>query len=205
MAVVERFIRTVAFAVRLHDDFFRQGFLSGQTKVFLSGSGVTAVENPSRYHVFTDLIGTAFTVRVENAYYFNQEVSVSIPALDPRNPVVSVTMKPKYLYPFPAGSTLIRGAAVGPGGTPVEGAAISVVGSSVTNKSEQDGRFVLYFGPLTEDNIAVTGTRRYVKIGVSTTLQIRVVHPSYAPKTVTIGTVEEATTKLLTTPITLSP
>jgi len=54
-------------------------------------------------------------------------------------------------------------------------------------------------------NIAVTGTHRYVKVGVSTTLKIRVAHPSYAPKTVTIGTLEEGTTKLLTTPITLSP
>ena len=205
MAVVERFIRTVSFAVRLQDDFSRQALLEGRTKVSIRGSNATAVENPSRYHVFTDLTGTAFTVRVENPYYFDREVSVSIPALDPRNPVVAVTMKPKYRYPFPATGTLIRGVVVGPGGIPVNEAAVNVVGGSITNQSEQDGRFVLYFGPLTEDNIAVTGTHRYVKVGASTTLKIRVTHPSYAPKTVTIGTIEEGTTKLLTTPITLSP
>lgn len=205
MAVVEQFIRAVSFAVQLQDDFARKGFLAGKTKVFIKETGATAGENPSRYHVFTDLSGTSFTVRVENQYYFDQEVSVSIPVLDRRNPVVAVTMKPKYLYPFPDASTLVRGVVVGPGTTPVEGATVTVVGSSVANKSEQDGRFVLYFGPLTEDNVVVTGTHRYVKAGAGSTLRIKVEHPLYAPQTVTIGTIDEGTTKLLTTPITLSP
>ena len=205
MAVVERFIRTVSFAVRLQDDFSRQGFLAGRTKVFLKGSGAMAVENPSRHHVFTDLSGTAFTMRVENQYYFDQELSVNTLALDRRNPVVGVTMKPKYLYPFPAASTLIRGVVIGPGSDPIDGAGVTVVGGSVNNKSEQDGRFVLYFPPLIEDDIEVTDTLRFVKVDGDTSLRIKVEHPSYAPKTVTIDTVEEGMTKLLTTPITLSP
>jgi hypothetical protein len=205
MVAVEHRAANVSFAVRLLDDYSKLPLLVGRTSVRERDVGAVAIQNPSGYYVFTDLVGTSFTVRVENACYFGQEISVQIPSLDPRNPVVAATMKPKYLYPFPAASTLIRGTVIDQVGGPVEGARVTVVGSSVRNDTEADGRFVLYFGPVTEDDVVVSGTHRYVKVGSSTTLRVRVRHPSYATKTTTIGTVEESSTKLLTAPITLTP
>ncbi|HVO84756.1 MAG TPA: carboxypeptidase-like regulatory domain-containing protein [Syntrophobacteria bacterium] len=201
----DEFVTKVSFAVLLQDDFSREGFLVDRTRVFLRESGREAQENPSKYYVFVDLSGTDHTLAIENKYYFEKEVNVSIPGLDPRRPIVAVTMKPKSFYPFPFTATLIRGSITDSAGAPIADAALTVVGSTVSNTSEPEGRFVLYFGPLTEDDIVVSGGQRLVKVGASTTLQIRVEHPSYAAKTVTIGTVEEGAAKLLATPITLSP
>lgn len=201
----EQFVTKISFAVLLQDDFCKQGFLVDRTRVLLRESGQEATENSSRYYVFVDLSGTNYTLAVENNYYFKKEVSVSIPGLDPRNPIVAVMMKPNFRYPFPAAATLIRGRIADSVGTPIGDAAVSVVGSTVSNASGPEGRFVLYFGPLTEDDIVVSGTHRNVKVGGSTALEVRVQHPSYANKIVAIGTVAEGSTKLLQTPITLTP
>jgi hypothetical protein len=201
----EQFVTRVSFAVLLQDDFSKEGFLVDRTRVFLREGGREALENPSKYYVFVDLSGTDYTLAVENKYYFAKEVDVAIPGLDPRRPIVAVMMKPNSLYPFPGAATLIRGSITDSAGAPIADASITVVGSTVSNTSEPEGRFVLYFGPLTEDAIVVSGTDRHVNVGASSTLQLRVEHPSYTPKTVTIGTVEEGTTKLLAAPITLSP
>jgi hypothetical protein len=201
----EQFVTRIAFSVLLQDDFSKQGFLVDRTRVFLREGGREATENFSKYYVFVDLGGTNYTLAVENKYYFEKEVSVSIPGLDPRNPIVAVMMKPNSLYPFPAAATLIRGSITDSVGTPIGDAAVTVVGSTVSNTSEPEGRFVLYFGPLTEDDIVTSGTHRNVKVGGSTALSVRVQHPSFANKIVTIGSVEEGSTKLLNTPITLAP
>jgi hypothetical protein len=201
----EQFVTRISFAVLLQDDFCKHGFLVDRTRIFLREGGHEATENLSKYYVFVNLNGANYTLTVENKYYFEKEVSVSIAGLDPRNPIVAVTMKPNSLYPFPAAATLIRGSITGSAGTPVGDAAVSVVGSTVSNTSEPGGRFVLYFGPLTEDDIVASGNHRHVKVGASTALKIRVQHPSYADRIVTIGTVDEGSTKLLGTPITLTP
>jgi hypothetical protein len=201
----EQFATRLSFAVLLQDDFCKQGYLVDRPRVFLRETGREATENLSKYQVFVDLSDTDYTLTVENKYYFERQVNVSIPGLDPRNPVVAVMMKPNSLYPFPAAATLIRGSITDAAGTPIENAAVSVAGSSVSNASESDGRFVLYFGPLTEDDIVASGTHRFVKVGGTTALEVRVQHPTYADAIVTIGTVDEGSTKLLTTPITLAP
>lgn len=205
MTVKEQFVSTAIFAVRPTDGVTGAAFLAGSTRVVLQGSGAIARETPGRYYVFTDLAGSTFVATVENANYFSRDVSVHVPALDPRTPVVAVTMMPRYHYPFPAGSTLIRGRVLGPGSAPVAGVVVTVQHSSVTGRTEEDGRFALWFGPLTEDGVAVVGGKRLVKINNATDLRITAEHAGYATATQTIGAVEEGSTLLLKTPITLSP
>ncbi len=205
MTITEQFLCRVSFAVRLRDDFSGQSYLEDAARVFIKENGKAALQNPSRYQVFMGITETNVTIRVENKYYFPEEASVDISTLDPRNPVTAVTMKPNCLYPFPPASTLARGAILDTGNNPVEGAQVSVAGSTVTNASEVDGRFVLYWGPLEENDISVVSSRRYLKIGGSTTIRLNVTHPSFQPKTVTVGTMVEGELKLLTTPIILTP
>jgi hypothetical protein len=205
VTITEQTFLRVSFAVRLEDDFSGLAHLVHTTNVRIKENGRIALENQSRYHVFTGVAEANVTIRVENKYYFQKEESVNIPGLDARNPVVTATMKPNYLYPFPRVSTLVRGVILDSGNHPAEGAQISVAGSAVTNKSGADGRFVLYWGPLEEDDLEVASNHRHLNIGGQTTLQLNVSHPAFQPKIVAIGTVAEGELKLLTAPIILNP
>jgi hypothetical protein len=203
--ITEQRSTRVSFAVRLIDEFSTLPSLLGTTRVFIISSGETAIAKPNGYHVFTDLTETNVTVRVENAAYAPRQAVVNIAALDPRNPVTALTMKPNVRYPFPAGTTLVRGIVVDNAQHPISGAHISVNGDAVSNDSEEDGRFVLYWGPLDEDHISVVDHRRLVKAGNSTTIVLHVTHPSFQPTDVTIGIVVEADLKLLATAIVMNP
>ena len=205
MTITEQSILRISFAVRLLDDFSGQAHLIDATKVFIKENSQTAFQNPSGYQVFMGMTETDVTIRIENKYYFTKEMSVHIPSLNSRNPVTVVTMKPNYRYLFPTASTLVRGVILDQGNNPVAGAQVSVAQSAVMNESEADGRFVLYWGPLEEDDISVVNHHRHLKIGASTTIQLNVSHPSFQPKTIAIGTMAEGELKLLATPIILSP
>jgi len=172
MTITERSISRVSFAVRLIDGFSARPSLLGATRVFITQSGGSANPKPSGYHVFTDLTETNVTVRIENANYFPKEVAINIPALDSRNPVTAQTMKPNALYPFPAATTLVRGVILDSTQRPFRGAHVAVIGATVANESEADGRFVLYWGPLDEDHVSVVNHRRLLKIGNSTTIAL---------------------------------
>lgn len=193
----------LSFAVNLYDDFSRQGFLIGQTKVFLKEKDMEAFRNPSGYFIFMDLIGERFTLRIENKNYFDKEIEVVMGDLDPKYPVVNVTLKPCCLYPFPRGSTSIRGRLLDNDGSPISDASINIFQETISNQSESDGRFVLYFGPLTEDDLKIQNSRRYVEVQNSTVIKLRAEHPDYKAKTLAIGEIEEGETKLLTEPILL--
>lgn len=205
MTITEQTLSRVSFAVKLLDDFSGTPYLVDATTVFIKETGTTTLQNPSGYQVFTDVTETQVTIRIENKYYAPEEVDIDISTLDPRNPVTTVTMKPNYLYPFPPSSTLVRGKILNAANNPIEGAEVTVVGDTVMNRSGVDGRFVLYWGPLEEDDISVVNNHRYLKIGGSTTIQSNVRHPSFQSKTITVGTITERELKLLTTPIVLTP
>jgi hypothetical protein len=191
MTITERAVARVSFAVRLLDDFAARSSLVGTTEVFITASGKRGLQTPSGYHVFTDLTAANVTIRIENRNYFPKEVAIDIAALDPRNPVITQTMKPSYLYPFPTGSTLVRGAVRDAAGSPVRGATVAVTGSTIANASGEDGRFVLYWGPLDEDAVSVVNHRRLVKVANSTAIALHVTHPSFQPADVAVGTVAE--------------
>lgn len=194
---------SLSFAVALQDDFSKQGFLVGKTRVFLKGKGRDAFKNPSGYYIFLDLTEDSFVVKIENKGYFDKEIEVIVEDLNPKHPVVNTTMIPNYLYPFPTGSTLIRGKVLDNQGIPIPYASIQLVDSNITNHSETDGRFVLYFGPLTEDDIKIGDNHRYVVIREETNFMLKVEHPDYKTKIVEIDKIEEGKTKLLAEPVLL--
>jgi hypothetical protein len=72
-------------------------------------------------------------------------------------------LKPKPSYPFPPGATLIRGKVYDSAGEAISGAKVRVRGKDVENKTTEEGEFVLYFGPLTEEEIIRVDGKRFVK------------------------------------------
>lgn len=202
----EKNVKSLSFAVDIVDGFSQERSLIGETRVFLKENGLHAFKNQSKYYIFMDLIGDKFTLRIENKYYFDRELPVTISVLDANYPVVSVFLIPNCIYPFPTGSTLIRGrVSDNNNGNPVAGASIKIAGNTVANQSDIKGCFVLYFGALTEDDIDMQNRHRYIKVNNDTKIKLKVKRPNYTSKTETIGKVEEGDTVILKTPVTLDP
>lgn len=193
--------QSLAFALSLVDHFSGQPGLVGETTATAREAPKAALCNPSGYYLFLGLTGTHFTVEIRNPLYLDKDVLVDIGALNPRSPLVTVVLFPRYLYPFPAGSTLIVGRVTDGGLQPLSGAAVTVVGSTVINQSDRDGRFVLYFTSLTDDDVQIQDGRRCIAVSGSTTLRLQATKANYQSTTVTIGTVEEGLTKLVRDPI----
>ena len=98
------------------------------------------------------------------------------------NIYANITLKPKPSYPFPPGATLIRGKVYDSTGKTVSGAKVRVRGKDVENKTTEEGEFVLYFEPLTEDEIITEGGKRFVKGNGDKTLYLEVEYEGVEPK-----------------------
>jgi hypothetical protein len=91
-------------------------------------------------------------------------------------------LKPKPSYPFPPGATLIRGKVYDSAGEAISGAKVRVRGKDVENKTTEEGEFVLYFGPLTEEEIIRVDGKRFVKGNGDKTLYLDVEYEGVEPK-----------------------
>jgi hypothetical protein len=127
------------------------------------------------YYLFLDLPDDAYTVQVGSDYYFDEDLNpTNLSELDPKNPLVNITLNPKPSYPFPPGATLIRGKVYDSAGEAVSGAKVRVRGKDVENKTTKEGEFVLYFRPLTEDEIIRVDSKKFVKGNGDKTLHLEV-------------------------------
>lgn len=158
---VEGHTTKLAFAVSLLDEYSKVAPL-GPVEVSLRGGTGRAIKNPSSYYLFLDLPDDEYTIYVTSAYYFEEEVEVHTAGRDPGEPVI-VRLKPTPAYPFPPGSTLIRGLVTDANGSPVSGASVEARGLASATRTTSDGEFVLHFGPLKGDSIVQEGTKRFVK------------------------------------------
>ncbi|MBE9594102.1 MAG: hypothetical protein IMF19_11575, partial [Proteobacteria bacterium] len=153
----------LSFAISLLDDYSK-GKPIGRVDVSLKDRKEKSVKNLSSYYLFLDLPVGTYTVQVKSDYYFDEDSDPITPSqLDPKNPIVYKYLKPKPSYPFPPGATLIRGMVYDSAGKAVSDAKVKVRGKDVENKTTEEGEFVLYFGPLTEDEIIREDGKRFVK------------------------------------------
>jgi len=161
--LLERRTTKLSFAVFFSDDYSNEESI-GRVDVFLKERKQKAIKNLSSYYLFLDLPDDTYTVQVKSDYYFDEDSDTINPAeLDPKNPVVNITLKPNPSYPFLPGATLIRGMVYDSAGKAVSGAKVRVKGRDVENKTTEKGEFVLYFKSLTEDEIVKEGGKRFVK------------------------------------------
>lgn len=159
---LERHTTKLAFAILLVDDFSNREPI-GRVEVSLNGRNEKPVKNLSSYYIFLDLPDDTYTVQVRSDYYFDEDSEpITLAELDPKNPVINITLKPNPSYPFPPGATLIRGT-VYSGGEAVSGAKVRVKEKGVENETTEKGEFVLYFRPLTEDEIIIDNGKRFIK------------------------------------------
>jgi hypothetical protein len=146
-----------------------------------------------------DVEDDTHTVQVASDYYFDYEEEVILSSLDPKNPVVDIPLKPLPYYPFPPGTTLIKGVVKNSAGEAVSGATVGVL--TLETQTTEKGEFVLYFTGLREDDIIKVNGKRYVKGNGDQTLTLEVTHPDYTSKQELIeeGVEESKTTSRLIT------
>lgn len=163
---LERHSTKLSLAVFILDDYTGKNAI-GRVNVSLKGQEekpVKPVKNPSSYYLFLNLPNNTYTVHVHSDNYFDKNSDIiNLAELDPKNPVVNITVKPTPSYPFPHGTTLIRGMVCDLTGNAVPDARIDVREKGVWNRTNEKGEFALYFGSLTEDEIIKEDGKRFVK------------------------------------------
>lgn len=195
-------VTTVSFALNLIDSF-SQKHPTGWVKVFIKGCKPKIIKNPSGYYVFLDMPGNTYTVGIKSQFYFEKEVLVELSALTPGNPVKNVTLKPLPSYPFPGGTTLIRGVVNDPDENPASNAEVEVVGKSMSTITTEKGEFVFYFKGLTKNDIIKDGIKRFVKGNPGKIMTLEAVKGPESGGG-QLDEVEECTTASLKDPIQLS-
>lgn len=144
-------ITILSMAIRLTDEY-TGGEPIGRLRVTADNSE-TAVKNLSGYYCFTGLSVGIHKVTIESDWYFTSEKDVDISALDPKNPVVEIEIRPKPSYPFPGHATLVRGLISNT--QPVVNAEIEAAGKTTKTVTDEKGEFVLYFKGIKQENITV--------------------------------------------------
>lgn len=120
-------VRRLTFAVRLEDDFAPGRDVIGPVAVTIDPGEMPAVRNPGGWYLFVDLPAGRYRVAATAAWYLPAGEDVDTTALDPREPVVTLPLKPTGAYPFPPRATLVRGMVKDHVGNGVGGARLEAV------------------------------------------------------------------------------
>ncbi len=140
--LAETIISNLSLAVWLTDGFTQEEPLE-PVIVAIVENGEKAFRNLSGYHLFTDLGSGNYTVSVTADLYLPSETTVDTSLLDPKNPVIGITLIPRPSYPFPGNATLVRGVVVN--AEPVAGAEVTVIAKPEKTVTDRQGEFVLFF------------------------------------------------------------
>ncbi len=167
----DRLVQVVSFMVQPSDDFTEKKILNGLAIYLEEDRQRRPVRNASGDYCFLDLPAGTYTVSVRfdasaPGYYFSKKATVTVPAGEPQEPVVTIQLTPTPSYPFPSCATLIRGKVTRGGTDPIAGAEVTATYTRVDETSEVDlddeeytivtatdsgGHYVLYFTKLYQD------------------------------------------------------
>jgi len=200
--VLNESISRLSLAVQLKLDFGLAEM--GTITVLAMGESrrIPARRNPSGFFVFHGLPAGSYVVQVRPQLFLDEDRPVTLPLNAPQGPVLKVLLKPKWLFPFGAGATLMRGAVRGPVG-PVPGAVVKLIGSPLESRTGEDGRFVLCFPPAKEEGVSAAG---FVKAADGTTVfRLHVTHPRFRAKTVSMKDIRDGTAMTIRPEIELVP
>jgi hypothetical protein len=196
----------LSLAVELVDDFAPATPPQQPITVSLRGHAWRPHPTAGGYIVFRDLPPGDYTVEVRSAQYLPEDREVHLPHADPLRPVLSVRLTAGPVYRFPAGATLLLGVVRDPEGAPVSGAVVRLVERQEASRTAADGRFVLYFKRLTEDDVTRVEGRRLLKAAAAeSALRLRITHADYRTKTIKVERIEEGTVQSLSEPIVVRP
>jgi len=134
--------RTLSLAV-WPEDVFTQERPIGMITAGLKEEKHVPIVNLSGYHCFVNVPDGNYILTIESTYYYSVEKTISLPYPDPKKPVETILLNPKPGYPFPPGTTLVRG--IVSITEPVADAIVTVRGTSQETMTNEKGEFLLFF------------------------------------------------------------
>jgi hypothetical protein len=162
--------------------------LARHTTVRIAGRSIVPFRKaPDAAWVLLGLPAGIYTMTIRGPYYGSRDISVALPAPDPKWPAfpdvtqadeslpldaptqppayrtqrAQATLQPTPRYPFPGGATLVRGT-VRSANQPLENARVRRTGQTIEYVTDKSGEYVLFFLDL---------------VGASQTVSIEALHP----------------------------
>lgn len=187
----------LSLAVRPMDSFTGRSAIDGPD-VTLEDRPDEPVRNPSGYFVFLDIEPGSVTVLVNGGSRFLDEripgvtaVDITDPAttVDPADPttfpVETVELTPSPAYPFPSGTTLIRGRVLDPSDEPIPGATVGIRNHDAGTRTDRNGEYVVFIDPVPAADVTTVDDRRVFEVNDSAP-ELEVNDPNAGTKTVTL-------------------
>jgi hypothetical protein len=134
--------------VQLIDGFRAQPAVGCRARFLFDHAPVQPLAKPDAFYAFGGLAAGAHRLTVEADGFFPREVTLQVPMAEPlADAIVACDLAPSPLYPYPAGTTLLRGL-VGDGaqhGQALAGVAVlasyaNLRGTAIESATRTDGR-----------------------------------------------------------------
>ena len=182
--VERRRIHTLSFAIAIKDGYSKQ-MIKESMRILLNGLDFHPIVNPDFYYTFLNMPAGTYTVRVlhESKKYFDEELKIHLPVATVKDKLFEISLLPSpYHYIFPQGETLLSGTLRQMDGPPISGATLngSVSAGAFSGKTDELGRFVIYFGVLAYKDIVTWKDKSYVNGSQDPKLSSRKINISIA-------------------------
>ncbi len=135
--------------IELIDDFTGENPVGKVTNIYLKeNSTYQPILNNTGYYIFFNLPDGTYTLVIESEYYETQEESITIPFPKIEIPE-TINLIPLTSYPFPIGSTIIRGVVMDTNDIPIDNVKISfdlenIPSSNMEVWCKKNGDFIIY-------------------------------------------------------------
>jgi hypothetical protein len=159
MKTVETRKTKLSLAVLAKDAFVPAEALKGGVSLQVNGRYGPVFQNRMGYWLFLDLPEGAYNVKAAGDYY-SVKLLNAVGGLNPLRPVLEINLEPNASYPFPNGTTLLRGTVKNAESAVLTDVKITVDGEDRQVFTDGQGAFALYFKN-------VSGNQATVKLTVS--------------------------------------
>lgn len=146
----------LTFAILLKDAFASGRKLFGRSSTALQNNAKQPIINRSGIYCYTDLPVGKYSVATDTGFYRDRTIDIETAELDTKFPAVDVSLEPDLNYPFPSGTTLLKGVVKSEGGAIVAEALVEIKDMNKEFVTNEMGRFVFYFKGLEEAEEKVT-------------------------------------------------
>jgi hypothetical protein len=197
-----RVARGLRLVMSLIDHFTRRAPI-GDIRLSVNDQTIKISKNLSGDYLFSNVPGNVVQIRVESDYYFTLEKEITIPPSDPKPPVETMELQPKPCYPFPGGTTLIRGMVENSQKNLLSGAVISTTVPKLSTLTTSRGEFVCYYIGLRDEDIDNIDGKRILKGGGDNTVSLLVTYDALSGG-VDLTEVKEGEVTVLASPIILN-
>lgn len=150
--------RKLSLAVWLEDAFTQERPI-GRIIVDLKKEEQAPIINLSGYYCFVNIPDGNYILTIESTYYKFIEKTISLPYPDPMKPVETILLTPQPGYPFPQGTTLVKGIVAIT--EPVADAIVTVRGTTVQTTTNEKGEFLLFFKRVKKEEEIIIEIRKF--------------------------------------------